>query len=90
MSTAFSKYMASGVSSSKDVLKNAHGYISLLTDHIEKENSVLFVMAENLLSEKRQDELFEGFERIQQDRIGVGKHEEFHGLLKKLSGIYLD
>jgi hemerythrin-like domain-containing protein len=90
MSTAFSKYMASGVSSPKDVLQNAHSYISLLRDHIEKENNVLFVMADSLLSEQSQDELFEGFEKIEEDRIGVGKHEEFHGLLKKLSGIYLD
>jgi hemerythrin-like domain-containing protein len=90
MSTAFCKYMASGVSSSKDVLQNAHSYISLLRDHIEKENNVLFVMADSLLSEQSQDELFEGFEKIEEDRIGVGKHEEFHGLLKKLSGIYLD
>ena len=37
-----------------------------------------------------QDELFEGFEKIEVDRIGVGKHEEFHGLLEKLSGIYLN
>jgi hypothetical protein len=47
-------------------------------------------MADSLLSEQSQDELFEGFEKIEEDRIGVGKHEEFHGLLKKLSGIYLD
>jgi len=90
MSTAFAGYMTGDISSSKDVLEDAHGYISLLRDHIEKENNVLFVMADNLLSEKRQDELFEGFEKIEEDRIGVGKHEEFHGLLKKLSGIYLN
>jgi hypothetical protein len=29
-----------------------------------------------------------GFEKIEEERIGVGKHEEFHGLIKKLSGIY--
>ena len=90
MSTAFAGYMTGSISSSKDVLKNAHGYISLLRDHIEKENNVLFVMADSLLSEQGQDELFEGFEKIEEDRIGVDKHEEFHGLLKKLSGIYLD
>jgi len=90
MSTAFAGYMTGSISSSKDVLENAHGYISLLRDHIEKETNVIFVMADSLLSEQRQDELFEGFEKIEEDRIGAGKHEEFHGLLKKLSGIYLD
>jgi hemerythrin-like domain-containing protein len=90
MSIAFPGYLTGEISSSKYVLQNAHGYISLLRDHIEKENNVLFVMADSLLSERSQDELFEGFEKIEKDRIGVGKHEEFHRLLKKLSGIYLD
>ena len=90
MSIAFAGYKTGEKSSSKDVLKNARSYLSLLRDHIEKENSVLFVMADNLLSVKRQDELFEGFEKIEEERIGVGKHEEFHGLLNKLSGIYLN
>ena len=60
------------------------------TEAFEKENNVLFVVADSRLSEKRQDELFEGFEKIEVDRIGVGKHEEFHGLLEKLSGVYLN
>ncbi len=89
MNAAFAGYMAGDRSLSKDIVKNGHGYISLLRDHIEKENNVLFVMADNRLSEKNQDELLEGFEKIEKERIGVGKHEEFHSLIKKLSGIYL-
>jgi hemerythrin-like domain-containing protein len=90
MSEAYATYIAGDKSTSKDIMENAHGYISLMKDHIEKENNVLFVMADSRLSEKRQDELFEGFEKIEEERIGVGKHEEFHGLLKKLSGAYLN
>ncbi|WAC08598.1 MAG: hemerythrin domain-containing protein [Thermodesulfobacteriota bacterium] len=89
MSDAYATYMVGDKSSSQGIMQNAHGYISLLKGHIEKENTVLFVMADNLLSEKRQDELFEGFEKIEEERIGVGKHEQFHSLIKKLSGIYL-
>jgi len=89
MSDAYATHMGGDKASSKGIVQNAHGYISLLEGHIEKENTVLFVMADNLLSEKRQDELFEGFEKIEVERIGVGKHEQFHGLIKKLSGIYL-
>ena len=89
MSQAYATYIAGDKSTSKDIMQNGHGYISLLKDHIEKENNVLFVMADSRLSETRQDELFEGFEKLEEERIGVGKHEEFHGLLKKLSGAYL-
>ena len=89
MSDVYATYRAGDKSSYKAIRQNALAYISLLRDHIEKENNVLFVMADNSLSEERQDELFEGFERIEVERIGVGKHEEFHGLLEKLSETYL-
>jgi len=89
MNAAFEEYIAGDMSLSANIMQNIHGYSSLLRDHIEKENAVLFVMADKLLSEEKQDELLEGFEKIESERIGVGKHEEFHGLLKKLSGIYL-
>jgi len=89
MSKSFATFMTGDRSSSQDIMKNAQGYNSLLKDHIEMENSVLFVAADNRLSEEKQDELFEGFEKIEEERIGVGKHEEFHGLIKRLTGIYL-
>jgi hemerythrin-like domain-containing protein len=89
LSAAFVRYTTGDKSFSKDIMQNIQDYISLLKNHIEKENNVLFAMADNHLSEGRQDELFEGFERIEVERIGVGKHEEFHGLLKKLSETYL-
>jgi len=76
--------------SSQDIVQNAQDYILLLKDHIEMENNVLFVAADNRLSEQKQNELFEGFEKIEVDRIGVGKHEAFHTLLKNLSQIYLN
>jgi len=90
MSEAYATYLAADKPTPKDIIQNGHGYISLLRDHIEKENNVLFVMADSCLSEKRQDELFEGFEKIEEERIGVGKHEQFHGLLEKLSQLYLN
>lgn len=89
MSKAYAEYLAGDKSSSKDIIQNVHGYISLLREHIDKENDVLFVLADSRLPKKKQEELFEGFETIEEERIGIGKHEEFHGLLDKLRGIYL-
>ena len=90
MSQTHAAYLAGDRSSSKDIVQNARGYIALLKDHIEKENKVIFVTADSRLSEKIQNQLFEGFEKIEAERIGVGRHEEFHDLLEKLSGIYLN
>jgi hemerythrin-like domain-containing protein len=64
-------------------------YIVLLTDHIAKENNVLFVMVEERLDGAEDERLFEAFEQLERDRIGVGKHEEFHELLEQIQNVYL-
>jgi hemerythrin-like domain-containing protein len=90
MSDAYAAYSGGEKASHEAVRHNALAYISLMRDHIEKENNILFVMAESFLSEITQDELVGGFERIEGERIGVGKHEEFHSLLDRFSKIYLN
>lgn len=89
MTEAFERYKMNDASAAAAIAQNARDYIELLTDHIDKENNILFAMADDRLSEKAQEELFEGFEKIETARIGTGKHQEFHNLLHHLSDIYL-
>ncbi len=70
-------------------IENARNYIDLLTEHMEKENNVLFPMAENVLSDDQKNALVRGFEKLERERIGEGRHEEFHKLLQDLKQIYL-
>ncbi len=70
-------------------VKTAREYISLLNQHIDKENHVLFPLAETHLSEQEQSKLWEGFEIIETQKIGVGKHDEFHKMLENLERVYL-
>lgn len=64
-------------------------YVTLLTQHIAKENTVLFPMADEQLDDQKDGELFEAFEKLERERIGVGKHEAFHALLDQLQATYL-
>ena len=64
-------------------------YVALLTQHIAKENTVLFPMADAKLNSNNDTELFEAFEQLERKRIGVGKHDEFHALLDQLQDTYL-
>ena len=64
-------------------------YVKLLREHINKENTVLFVMAEKLLSADEHARLSAGFEKIELERIGKGMHEQFHALIYQLHDIYL-
>lgn len=68
---------------------NMRGYVSLLTNHIQKENTVLFPLAEKELSQELQAKIEESFETLEREVIGAGKHEEYHALLKELKDIYL-
>ncbi len=70
-------------------VRAARGYIELLRGHIMKENNVLFVMAERNLSKDEQTRLLDAFELMEQEKIGIGKHEAFHRLLDELSSVYL-
>jgi len=67
-----------------------HEYVALLTQHIAKENTVLFPMADARLDPHQDTALFEAFEKLERERIGAGKHEEFHALLERLRNEFLN
>jgi hemerythrin-like domain-containing protein len=90
MSEAFDKFKKGDRNASAKIVENGESYIALLTQHIYKENNVLFFMADKVLSKTIQDNLEEEFEKLEVERIGLGKHEEFHKLLHRLKEIYLN
>lgn len=63
----------------------ARGYVALLRQHIDKENNVLFVMAEKMLTPGEQSELAAGFAKVEEEKIGRGTHERLHALMEKLA-----
>lgn len=69
--------------------ENARNYAALLDEHIDKENNILYMMADMHLSPEKQAELVKEFERVEEERIGPGKHEELHQLLHNLRDVYL-
>ena len=56
-------------------------YRDLLRRHIEKENNVLFMMADNEIDEQAQSFLFEQFEQHEENVIGHGVHEKLHAMI---------
>jgi len=89
MAKAVGDYRAGDGKAPALFVENARNYISLLAQHIDKEDFILFPMAEGHLSREKQDELLQGFELVERERIGPGKHEEFHELLHRLEETYL-
>lgn len=58
-------------------------YRDLLVNHIAKENNALFVMADQLLDEAKQAELYEKFENHEETVVGHGVHEELHAMIHR-------
>jgi len=63
--------------------------VALLSQHIYKEDNVFYPMADARINSKKDSEIVEAFEKIERERIGPGKHEEFHRLLNRLEKAYL-
>jgi hemerythrin-like domain-containing protein len=72
----------------KKFAANARNYVLLLTQHIDKENNILYQIADMHLSGEKQEELLRLFEKLEAERIGPGKHEEYHELVHQLEKIY--
>lgn len=70
------------------IVKSTTGYITLLKEHIDKEDNILYMIADMHLSPKIQKELLKEFEKVEEEKIGKGKHEEFHKMLDNLEKIY--
>lgn len=89
MADAIARQKKADPSALKDFAKAARSYIHLLTQHINKEDHVLFPMGQKVLPKDVQATLTEGFEKIEVEKIGAGTHEELHKLLDELEKIYL-
>mgnify|MGYP000586462031 FL=1 len=75
--------------------KNIEGFVNvaslyreLLRRHIDKENSVLFVMADRVMSEQEQDQMLSQFERHEENVVGHGVHEKLHAMIDTWAEVF--
>lgn len=67
----------------------AQDYIALLTDHIDREDNMLFPIADAHLSDEQQEQLMGQFEAVDREEIGPARHEELRELLERLEHIMI-
>ncbi|MDZ7582193.1 MAG: hemerythrin domain-containing protein [Deltaproteobacteria bacterium] len=89
MRSAMTQYRQGEAAAAARFSKAAKAYIDLLNRHIEKENNVLFSIADQHLSKDKLSELKKGFDRLETEEIGIGRHAEFHRMLENLEKVYL-
>ena len=75
---------ASDADAPPQIVRAARRYVALLRDHIEKEDEMLFPMADEMLTSAQQEEILRGFGRIEHGEAESGLHERFLALAQKL------
>ena len=67
---------------------HAKGFIMLLRSHIEKEDTVLYPMANMMFTNDDQNELLGLFDRVETEEMKVGTHEKYLGIANKLADCF--
>ncbi|MGQ9731429.1 MAG: hemerythrin domain-containing protein [Candidatus Zipacnadales bacterium] len=62
------------------ITANLLAYVQLLRAHIDKEDNILYPMADQLFTPGDQRALTEAFEKIEAEEIGEGVHDKYHRL----------
>jgi len=85
MGRNFVKGIVDGINKNnkKTIVENSLGYVQLLRDHIEKENNILFTMADNILTKNDSKGILEKFEEVEK-KMGKGVHEKYKKLIDEL------
>jgi hemerythrin-like domain-containing protein len=71
-------------SATRDVVSNARGYAELLTQHIYKEDNILFRMASSVIPATQHGTVLEAFARVEREQTGNGSKESFVALAQTL------
>ena len=66
------------------LLNNARAYLRLLREHIQKEDEILFRIADDVIPADEQKELLRSFEKHEAKEMGTGVHEKYLKIAEEL------
>ena len=66
-----------------ELIKHAKAYVDLLGQHIQKEDNILYPMANQILTSEDQKELEKGFDEVEEKIMGPGVHERYHHMIEE-------
>jgi hemerythrin-like domain-containing protein len=77
--------LAKGNSVATDMLlSHARAYVTLLREHIQKEDDILFRMADEVIPQDEQGQILRRFEEHEAEEMGAGAHEKYLNIAKEL------
>jgi hemerythrin-like domain-containing protein len=77
MAAAISLIEAKNEAAKENLLTSAQAYCRLLREHIQKEDEILFRMADDVISAEEQKMLSAAFAQHEAEEMGAGTHEKY-------------
>jgi hemerythrin-like domain-containing protein len=87
MIDALGKIEAGDASAQTALCDNAKQYLRLLREHIQKEDEILFRMADEAISADEQKKLLTAFAEHEAEEMGAGVHEKYLTIARDLESI---
>lgn len=88
MDEAINAASAGGRQAMETFVREARAYVALLRQHIQKEDTCLFPMANQAMSDEDQQTLMGLFDKVEREEIGQGVHEKRHAMAEELARHY--
>jgi hemerythrin-like domain-containing protein len=82
--SAAQSMQAGDASANRRAIESSRSYVALLRQHIRKEDTILFPMADRVIPVEQHDLVWEGFEHVEHAETGQGVHEKYLALAKAL------
>ena len=86
MIAAMTLVEAKNEAAKETLLDNAKAYLRLLREHIQKEDEILFRIADDVIPADEQKELLRSFEEHEAKEMGTGVHEKYLKIVQELEG----
>lgn len=86
VSLALPLYEKGDLSAKRDIVYNLEEYIKTLKNHIDKEDNILYPLADSVFTNEDRKFLQDAFDKIEKEEIGEGVHEKYHKLAHELLG----
>jgi len=89
MDGAVARYTSGERSAGAQIVSDAQFYITLLREHSDREDDVLYVLMDVNLNTQQQDELARQFDLLEEQEISPDRHQELLDSIERLEQEYL-
>ena len=84
ITSAVEQLAAGNAAAIDSLLSHADAYVNLLREHIQKEDDILFRMADEVIPQDEQRQIVKHFEEHEAEEMGPGAHEKYLNIAQEL------